>query len=41
MLRAARMSLDLQAQGQAVQLAVNLRVTGVNRPVRLPATPAG
>jgi hypothetical protein len=41
MLRAARMSLDLEAQGQAVQLAVSLRVTGVNRPVRLPATPAG
>jgi hypothetical protein len=41
MLRAARMSLDLEARGQAMQLAVNLRVTGVNRPVRLPATPAG
>jgi hypothetical protein len=41
LLRAARLTLDLEAEGRAVQLAINLRVTGVNRPVRIPAPPAG
>ncbi len=37
MLRAARLTLDFEAEGQSVELAINLRVTGVNRPVRIPA----
>jgi hypothetical protein len=40
MLRAARLTLDLEAEGRAVELAINLRVTGVNRPVRIPAPTA-
>jgi hypothetical protein len=41
MLRAARMTLDLEADGRSVELAINLRVTGVNRPVRIPRPTAG
>ena len=37
MLRAARLSLEMEAQGQKVELRIGLRVTGMNRPVRIPS----
>jgi hypothetical protein len=37
MLRAARLTLALEADGQMVELRISLRVTGVDRPVRIPS----
>jgi hypothetical protein len=39
MLRAARLTLDLEAQGQKVEIGISLRVTGVNQPVQIPDIP--
>jgi hypothetical protein len=39
MLRAARLTLDLEPQGQKVEIGVSLRVTGVDQPVAIPDIP--
>jgi hypothetical protein len=40
LLEAARLTLGVHAEGRSIELAVSLRVTGVNRPVTIPAPTA-
>jgi hypothetical protein len=40
LLEAARLTLGVHAEGRSIELAVSLRVTGVNRPVTIPALTA-
>jgi hypothetical protein len=37
LLEAARLTLGVHAEGRSIEIAVSLRVTGVNRPVAIPA----